>query len=419
MGNRITVVIGGSRSQTLDTDDFIDALRLAGDGDSILLEEGSYELLSPLSINRSVFISGLGRGAVLSGPATTAPLVEWNAPGGQIANISLVQNNNNLRFAQNVALGIRSGSPVIKLCTFRTFSKAETVRISGISSPMFFQCRFAHSESGMRIEETAKTTLLQCEFMSNHSNGLEVRDSALADVLDCVFQNSFGSALRIYGHASTKVCNSQLNENRGNAVHVGDTSKLRLIKCFIQGNGLEGICVQDIAAVQVIGGFCSGNGGWNAIAQDHSRLDILCCHLEGADAAVFYANHSRGTLRNCKLHDDHGGRFSCDESASPVLVSSEIDDDVDTNVVLPSPSTIPAAPHQRRSRNAGIKGSIVSLTTPSWKEEKLMMKKSLARLRSHGEGNPSSSACDNSESLISKTATGSLESPGSTPMMPT
>jgi parallel beta-helix repeat protein len=258
-----------------------DAIDAAVDGDTVLVDDGTYteninflgKAITVISVNgpESTIIDGNASGSVVtfdSGEGTNSVLSGFTICNG-------VADNGGGIYCDN-------SSPTITNCT-----------ISGNS---------AVSEGGGIYCTESSPTITNCTISGNSADR--------------------GGGIYCYGYSSPTITNCTINDNSawdGGGIHCEVYSSPTITNCTISGNSAEG---------------WNGDGGGISCWQESSPT-ITNCIISGnsavSDGGGIYCTESSPTITNCTISGNSadegvGGGISCCYDSSPIITNCTISD---------------------------------------------------------------------------------------------
>jgi len=265
----------GAENQPIHARSLPDALKMARDGDRILLLRGIHNGCGQVAdVDKRVIIRGEGafREATLD--------ARNNSPIFRITRPCVIQNVDVdfTGFSEAIRIvGDERVNPFIENCRVKC-SGSDAVAVGKQSAPTFRNCVFTGKKVGTRVYARATTSFIDCHFTKCEMMGMLAMKESRVVMYGCALQDNEEDGLVAMEKANVIMSKCLIERNKGPGVDVSQEAKVVASECEIEGN---------------VGGL------W---VWENGRAQFSSCRIEGGKShAVLVDVDADAHCRECEI----------------------------------------------------------------------------------------------------------------------
>lgn len=265
----------GVENQPIHARSLPDALKMARDGDRILLLRGIHNGCGQVAdVDKRVIIRGEGafREATLD--------ARNNSPIFRITRPCVIQNVDVdfTGFSEAIRIvGDERVKPFIENCRVKC-SGSDAVAVGKQSAPTFRNCVFTGKKVGTRVYARATPSFIDCHFTKCEMMGMLAMKESRVVMYGCALQDNEEDGLVAMEKANVIMSKCLIERNKGPGVDVSQEAKVVASECEIEGN---------------VGGL------W---VWENGRAQFSSCRIEGGKShAVLVDVDADAHCRECEI----------------------------------------------------------------------------------------------------------------------
>ena len=265
----------GAENQPIHARSLPDALKMARDGDRILLLRGIHNGCGQVAdVDKRVIIRGEGafREATLD--------ARNNSPIFRITRPCVIQNVDVdfTGFSEAIRIvGDERVNPFVENCRIKC-SGSDAVAVGKQSAPTFRNCVFTGKKVGTRVYARATPSFIDCHFTKCEMMGMLAMKESRVVMYGCALQENEEDGLVAMEKANVIMSKCLIERNKGPGVDVSQEAKVVASECEIEGN---------------VGGL------W---VWENGRAQFSSCRIEGGKShAVLVDVDADAHCRECEI----------------------------------------------------------------------------------------------------------------------